>query len=163
MCGCPPTPNPKKTLALDARALRDVERGAGIRCPEDVAVSTACGMLDAIVVESTEDAQAVIEFIRRQAWTPKQFRGDVCMCVHPVWGDVCVCVLVFSVFMRAQQTPLWRTVNHEIMKNFFVYPFFLVNDPSFGCMSNCQNQPGTVVQFRNWATTAKAIDPLQKW
>lgn len=33
---------------------------------EDVAVSTACGMLDAIVVESTEDAQAVIEFVRRQ-------------------------------------------------------------------------------------------------
>ena len=34
---------------------------------QDVAVSTACGMLNAIVVESTEDAQAVIEFIRRQA------------------------------------------------------------------------------------------------
>merc|ERR1740121_3191380 len=30
----------------------------------DIAVSTACGMLDAIVVESTADAQAVIEFIR---------------------------------------------------------------------------------------------------
>merc|ERR1719326_752335 len=30
----------------------------------DVAVSTACGMLDAIVVDTTEDAQAVIEFIR---------------------------------------------------------------------------------------------------
>jgi len=32
----------------------------------DVAVSTACGMLDAIVVDRTEDAQAVIEFIRRE-------------------------------------------------------------------------------------------------
>jgi len=32
----------------------------------DVAVSTACGMLDAIVVDTTEDAQAVIEFIRRE-------------------------------------------------------------------------------------------------
>ncbi|OLQ11725.1 Structural maintenance of chromosomes protein 4 [Symbiodinium microadriaticum] len=32
----------------------------------DIAVSTACGMLDAIVVESTEDAQAVIEFVRGQ-------------------------------------------------------------------------------------------------
>mmetsp|Transcript_50633 Transcript_50633/g.147258 ORF Transcript_50633/g.147258 Transcript_50633/m.147258 type:complete len:1378 (-) Transcript_50633:296-4429(-) len=31
----------------------------------DVAVSTACGMLDAIVVDSTNDAQAVIEFIRQ--------------------------------------------------------------------------------------------------
>ena len=39
-------------------------RGRGAK---DVAVSTACGMLNAIVVESTEDAQAVIEFIRRQA------------------------------------------------------------------------------------------------
>merc|ERR1719191_2079096 len=32
----------------------------------DVAVSTACGLLDAIVVNTTEDAQAVIEFIRAQ-------------------------------------------------------------------------------------------------
>jgi len=31
----------------------------------DVAVSTACGMLDAIVVDTTADAQAVIEFIRQ--------------------------------------------------------------------------------------------------
>mmetsp|Transcript_2975 Transcript_2975/g.6539 ORF Transcript_2975/g.6539 Transcript_2975/m.6539 type:complete len:1324 (-) Transcript_2975:261-4232(-) len=30
----------------------------------DVAVSTACGMLDAIVVDTTEDAQGVIDFIR---------------------------------------------------------------------------------------------------
>eukprot|EP00747_Dinoflagellata_sp_TGD_P195072 gnl/TRDRNA2_/TRDRNA2_63218_c0_seq1.p1 gnl/TRDRNA2_/TRDRNA2_63218_c0~~gnl/TRDRNA2_/TRDRNA2_63218_c0_seq1.p1 ORF type:complete len:1377 (+),score=498.50 gnl/TRDRNA2_/TRDRNA2_63218_c0_seq1:64-4194(+) len=32
----------------------------------DVAVSTACGMLDAIVVDTTEDAQKVIEFVRQQ-------------------------------------------------------------------------------------------------
>lgn len=32
----------------------------------DIAVSTACGMLDAIVVDTTEDAQAVIGFIRQQ-------------------------------------------------------------------------------------------------
>ena len=38
-----------------------------------MAVSTACGMLDAIVVESTEDAQAVIEFIRRQEHDKKDF------------------------------------------------------------------------------------------
>jgi structural maintenance of chromosome 4 len=31
----------------------------------DVAVSTACGLLDAIVVDSTDDAQAVIEFCRQ--------------------------------------------------------------------------------------------------
>eukprot|EP00746_Dinoflagellata_sp_MGD_P162869 gnl/MRDRNA2_/MRDRNA2_90612_c0_seq1.p1 gnl/MRDRNA2_/MRDRNA2_90612_c0~~gnl/MRDRNA2_/MRDRNA2_90612_c0_seq1.p1 ORF type:complete len:1426 (-),score=448.19 gnl/MRDRNA2_/MRDRNA2_90612_c0_seq1:155-4123(-) len=31
----------------------------------DVAVSTACGLLDAIVVDTTDDAQAVIEFIRQ--------------------------------------------------------------------------------------------------
>merc|ERR1719329_1347828 len=31
----------------------------------DIAVTTACGLLDAIVVDSTDDAQAVIEFIRQ--------------------------------------------------------------------------------------------------
>jgi len=31
----------------------------------DVAVSTACGLLDAIIVDTTEDAQAVIQFVRQ--------------------------------------------------------------------------------------------------
>eukprot|EP00913_Durusdinium_trenchii_P025406 g23851.t1 len=45
----------------------------------DVAVSTACGMLDAIVVESTEDAQAVIEFIRRQ-----DLGRTTCICMQKI-------------------------------------------------------------------------------
>lgn len=45
----------------------------------DVAVSTACGMLNAIVVESTEDAQAVIEFIRRQ-----DLGRATCICMQKI-------------------------------------------------------------------------------
>lgn len=45
----------------------------------DVAVSTACGMLDAIVVESTEDAQAVIEFVRRQ-----DLGRTTCVCMQKI-------------------------------------------------------------------------------
>jgi len=45
----------------------------------DVAVSTACSMLDAIVVESTEDAQRVIEFIRRQ-----DLGRTTCICMQKI-------------------------------------------------------------------------------
>lgn len=45
----------------------------------DVAVSTACSMLDAIVVESTEDAQAVIEFIRSQ-----DLGRTTCICMQKI-------------------------------------------------------------------------------
>lgn len=45
----------------------------------DVAVSTACGMLDAIVVETTEDAQAVIEFIRRE-----NLGRTTCICMKQI-------------------------------------------------------------------------------
>lgn len=45
----------------------------------DVAVSTACSMLDAIVVETTEDAQAVIEFIRSQ-----DLGRTTCICMQKI-------------------------------------------------------------------------------
>lgn len=45
----------------------------------DVAVSTACGMLDAIVVDTTEDAQAVIEFIRRS-----KLGQTTCICLNQI-------------------------------------------------------------------------------
>lgn len=45
----------------------------------DVAVSTACSMLDAIVVDSTEDAQAVIEFIRRE-----DLGRTTCICLSQI-------------------------------------------------------------------------------
>lgn len=45
----------------------------------DVAVSTACSMLDAIVVESTEDAQEVISFIRSQ-----DLGRTTCICMQKI-------------------------------------------------------------------------------
>mmetsp|Transcript_13427 Transcript_13427/g.38169 ORF Transcript_13427/g.38169 Transcript_13427/m.38169 type:complete len:1387 (+) Transcript_13427:62-4222(+) len=45
----------------------------------DVAVSTACGMLDAIVVDSTEDAQGVIDFIRRS-----DLGRATCICLQKI-------------------------------------------------------------------------------
>jgi len=45
----------------------------------DIAVSTACGMLDAIVVETTEDAQAVIEFVRRS-----KLGQTTCICLNQI-------------------------------------------------------------------------------
>merc|ERR1719203_2129506 len=45
----------------------------------DVAVSTACGMLDAIVVDTTEDAQAVINFIRRE-----DLGRATCICLQKI-------------------------------------------------------------------------------
>jgi len=45
----------------------------------DVAVSTACGMLDAIVVDSTEDGQALIEFIRRE-----DLGRATCICLEKI-------------------------------------------------------------------------------
>merc|ERR1719265_1010468 len=45
----------------------------------DVAVSTACGMLDAIVVNTTEDAQAVIEFVRQQ-----DLGRATCICLQKI-------------------------------------------------------------------------------
>lgn len=45
----------------------------------DVAVSTACSMLDAIVVDTTDDAQAVIEFIRRE-----ELGRTTCICLQKI-------------------------------------------------------------------------------
>mmetsp|Transcript_87519 Transcript_87519/g.194542 ORF Transcript_87519/g.194542 Transcript_87519/m.194542 type:complete len:1508 (+) Transcript_87519:95-4618(+) len=45
----------------------------------DVAVSTACSMLDAIVVDTTEDAQGVIEFIRRE-----ELGRSTCVCLQKI-------------------------------------------------------------------------------
>jgi len=45
----------------------------------DVAVSTACTMLDAIVVDTTEDAQALIEFIRRE-----DLGRTTCICLEKI-------------------------------------------------------------------------------
>jgi len=45
----------------------------------DVAVSTACGMLDAIVVDSTDDAQGVIEYIRRE-----DLGRTTCVCLQKI-------------------------------------------------------------------------------
>eukprot|EP00928_Gymnodinium_smaydae_P001482 TRINITY_DN10542_c2_g5_i1.p1 TRINITY_DN10542_c2_g5~~TRINITY_DN10542_c2_g5_i1.p1 ORF type:complete len:1413 (-),score=520.72 TRINITY_DN10542_c2_g5_i1:108-4241(-) len=45
----------------------------------DVAVSTACGMLDAIVVETTEDAQAVISFVRQH-----ELGRTTCICLQKI-------------------------------------------------------------------------------
>eukprot|EP00933_Yihiella_yeosuensis_P081234 TRINITY_DN94799_c0_g1_i1.p1 TRINITY_DN94799_c0_g1~~TRINITY_DN94799_c0_g1_i1.p1 ORF type:complete len:1355 (-),score=482.33 TRINITY_DN94799_c0_g1_i1:302-4366(-) len=45
----------------------------------DVAVSTACSMLDAIVVETTEDAQAVIQFIRQN-----DLGRTTCICMQKI-------------------------------------------------------------------------------
>jgi len=45
----------------------------------DIAVSTACGMLDAIVVETTENAQAVIDFIRSQ-----DLGRTTCICLQKI-------------------------------------------------------------------------------
>jgi len=45
----------------------------------DIAVSTACGMLDAIVVDTTEDAQAVIEFVRRS-----KLGQTTCICLNQI-------------------------------------------------------------------------------
>jgi len=45
----------------------------------DVAVSTACGMLDAIVVETTEDAQAVIQFVRQS-----KLGQTTCICLNQI-------------------------------------------------------------------------------
>jgi structural maintenance of chromosome 4 len=45
----------------------------------DIAVSTACGMLDAIVVDSTEDAQRVVEFVRRE-----ELGRCTCICLQKI-------------------------------------------------------------------------------
>jgi len=45
----------------------------------DIAVSTACTMLDAIVVDTTEDAQALIEFIRRE-----DLGRTTCICLEKI-------------------------------------------------------------------------------
>jgi len=45
----------------------------------DVAVSTACGRLDNIVVDSTEDAQAVIEFVRKN-----ELGRTTCICLNKI-------------------------------------------------------------------------------
>jgi len=45
----------------------------------DIAVSTACGMLDAIVVETTEDAQAVIQFVRQS-----KLGQTTCICLNQI-------------------------------------------------------------------------------
>mmetsp|Transcript_152515 Transcript_152515/g.280686 ORF Transcript_152515/g.280686 Transcript_152515/m.280686 type:complete len:1343 (-) Transcript_152515:70-4098(-) len=45
----------------------------------DVAVSTACTMLDAIVVDTTDNAQAVIEFIRRE-----NLGRTTCICLKEI-------------------------------------------------------------------------------
>jgi len=45
----------------------------------DIAVSTACGSLDAIVVDTTEDAQAVIQFVRSQ-----ELGRTTCICLDKI-------------------------------------------------------------------------------
>eukprot|EP00929_Paragymnodinium_shiwhaense_P029191 TRINITY_DN16790_c0_g1_i1.p1 TRINITY_DN16790_c0_g1~~TRINITY_DN16790_c0_g1_i1.p1 ORF type:complete len:1458 (+),score=653.66 TRINITY_DN16790_c0_g1_i1:138-4511(+) len=45
----------------------------------DVAVSTACGMLDAIVVDTTEDAQELINFVRQQ-----DLGRTTCICLQKI-------------------------------------------------------------------------------
>merc|ERR1719181_1960838 len=45
----------------------------------DVAVSTACGLLDAIVVDTADDAQAVIEFIRAN-----DLGRTTCICLEKI-------------------------------------------------------------------------------
>merc|ERR1719389_1038576 len=45
----------------------------------DIAVTTACTMLDAIVVETTDHAQAVIEFIRRN-----ELGRTTCICLNKI-------------------------------------------------------------------------------
>lgn len=45
----------------------------------DVAVSTACGLLDAIVVDTTEDAQALIEFVRGE-----DLGRTTCICLEKI-------------------------------------------------------------------------------
>jgi len=51
----------------------------GINKKYDVAVSTACGSLDNIVVDSTEDAQAVIQFVRKE-----ELGRTTCICLDKI-------------------------------------------------------------------------------
>jgi len=53
----------------------------------DVAVSTACGMLDSIVVDSTDDAQAVIEYIRRE-----DLGRATCICLQKIQTRLGTCI-----------------------------------------------------------------------
>jgi structural maintenance of chromosome 4 len=66
-----------------AGALRGVHGRLGdlgaIGKKYDTAVSTACGMLDAIVVDSTEDAQAVVELCRRE-----ELGRCTCICLQKI-------------------------------------------------------------------------------